>query len=196
MASDISTFFAPSPPVDHDLGTRHGDGGRMRGAGSRHWLSPELVLQSTAALGSSPLSPSVVDVEAELTFWHGHHRRTGAWHRDVLPFNEYVPAFTLGISLFLQCHDCLLEAFDMQVMAVRYSRVRRASRVEWHEARQAVNAAYLRLQAHWESTAAVRLADAEIDAPPALLALRSGLGESGRRGMAYGRPPRGRRPAK
>lgn len=117
----------------------------------RHWLSRELVEHSFVALGASRLSPSVVDLERELAFWRGHYQRTAAWHRDVLPFNEYVPAFTLGIGLFLQCHDCLLEALNERMMALRYARVRRRSRVEWHEARQAVHAAYLRLQTHWES---------------------------------------------
>lgn len=194
MAADTSTFFAPSS-LDDDGASNHAGNSRSESSGRRHWLSPELVLHSTTTLGSSPLSPSVVDIEAELAFWQAHHRRTGAWHRDVLPFNEYVPAFTLGTSLFLQCHDCTLEAFDMQVMAVRYNRVRRASRVEWHEARQAMLAAYARLQSHWESTSAARLADADADATPALASLRGGFGAIGR-GFARGRPGRDRWPLK
>lgn len=120
----------------------------------RHWLCRELVVHTMDAVGHSRLSPSVIDLERELSFWRGHYQRTAAWHRDVLPFAEYVPAFTLGIGLFLQCHDCLLEALNERMIASRYTRVRRRSRVEWHEARQAVHAAYLRLQAHWEMTPA------------------------------------------
>lgn len=131
----------------------HGDSPEA-GPGRAHWLCAELVLYSVAAVGTSPLSPSVVDVEGELAFWQKHYRRTAAWHRDILPFDEYIPAFTLGISLFLQCHDYLLEALDDQRLAPRYARLRRHSRVEWHEARQAVHAGYLRLQRHQDDTPA------------------------------------------
>jgi len=148
-----------------------------------HWLCVELVMHSTAVVGSSPLSPSVVDVEGELGFWRKHYQRTAAWHRDILPFNEYVPAFTLGISLFLQCHDCLLEALDEQRLAPRYARLRRNSRVEWHEARQAVHAGYLRLQRHGDDGLDSRPETAE--APPPLArppSLRIGAPRAMRRG--------------
>ncbi|MDG2526930.1 hypothetical protein P6166_16370 [Stenotrophomonas sp. HITSZ_GD] len=152
----------------------------------RHWLCRELVEHSFVALGASQLSPSVVDLERELSFWRGHYQRTAAWHRDVLPFNEYVPAFTLGIGLFLQCHDCLLEALNERMMALRYARVRRRSRVEWHEARQAVHAAYLRLQTHWESLSSRQAqADATPDLPPA---------SPHQRAHATLLPPRAKRP--
>jgi|GEM_PF-1046005 len=127
----------------------------------RHWLGAELVGQSTVILGGSRLSPSVVDIEVELGFWRRHHQRTAAWHRDVLPFNEYVPAFTLGMGMFLQCHDQLIEVLDPSLLATRYARVRRNSRVEWHEARQAVRAAFLRLQSHWQAAAGAAISAAE-----------------------------------
>ncbi len=129
----------------------------------------------------------MIDLERELAFWRGHYQRTAAWHRDVLPFNEYVPAFTLGIGLFLQCHDCLLEALNERMVAMRYARVRRRSRVEWHEARQAVHAAYLRLQAHWESVPA-RLAQA--DAMPDIPELPRPREQGGKSRMARATRPR------
>jgi len=155
----------PKSPTLADSSSLPGTGNAGRApeapAGRRHWLCGELVMHSVAVVGTSPLSPSVVDIEGELAFWRKHHQRTAAWHRDVLPFHEYVPAFTLGISLFLQCHDCLLDALDEQMLALRYARLRRASRVEWHEARQAVHAGYLRLQAHRE-TSVVRVNDPDV----------------------------------
>ncbi|HVJ39010.1 MAG TPA: hypothetical protein VM687_14555 [Stenotrophomonas sp.] len=135
-----------------------------------------MVLYSVAAVGISPLSPSVVDVEGELAFWRTHYQRTATWHRDILPFDEYVPAFTPGISLFLQCHDYLLEALDEQRLAPRYARLRRHSRVEWHEARQAVRAGYLRLQQHQDdapSSATETLAAAITPALPLRLGPRT-----------------------
>ncbi|KRG40659.1 hypothetical protein ARC20_12600 [Stenotrophomonas panacihumi] len=147
MAPDISV----SP---HSTAQSEATALRGPSAARRHWLCRDLVLHTIDALGHSRLSPSVIDLERELSFWRGHYQRTAAWHRDVLPFAEYVPAFTLGIGLFLQCHDCLLEALNERMISLRYARVRRRSRVEWHEARQAVHAAYLRLQAHWETVPA------------------------------------------
>lgn len=134
-------------------------------SGRRHWLGADLILQSLSTWGNQRLSPSVVDIDGELNFWRRHHQRTAAWHRDVLPFPDYIPAFTLGISLFLQCHDHVLEALNEQMLAVRYARLRRTSRVEWHEARQAIRAAYVRLQSHWEAAPARTLL-AETIAPP------------------------------
>jgi hypothetical protein len=152
----------------------------------RHWLCRELVRQSRDALETTRLSPSVIDLERELAFWRGHYQRTAAWHRDILPFNEYVAAFTLGIGLFLQCQDCAVEALDDQAIALRYARVRRRSRVEWHEARQAVHAAHLRLQLHWTSIPARQAqADMAPETPESLFP---------RRNQASVLPPRAKRP--
>ena len=161
--------LGPAPPTrPGSVGTsdHRGSSGILDAdPGRPHWLCAELVLYSVAAVGTSPLSPSVVDVDGELAFWRAHYQRTATWHRDILPFDEYVPAFTLGISLFLQCHDYLLEALDEQRLAPRYARLRRHSRVEWHEARQAVRAGYLRLQMHQDDPLSVAA-----EAPPAAIA--------------------------
>lgn len=179
MVSNSSALPFSAAPSEAD--TR-----RASSSTKRHWLCRELVQHSVDALGASRLSPSVIDLEHELTFWRGHYQRTAAWHRDVLPFNEYVPAFTLGIGLFLQCHDCLVEALNERMVALRYARVRRRSRVEWHEAWQAVHAAYLRLQAHWEAAPARQVqADTAPESAMAVLAAR--------RPSASLLPPRARR---
>jgi hypothetical protein len=186
LAPASTTRPGDSGTSDH----RGGSGILDADPGRPHWLCAELVLYSVAAVGTSPLSPSVVDVEGELAFWRAHYQRTATWHRDILPFDEYVPAFTLGISLFLQCHDYLLEALDEQRLAPRYARLRRHSRVEWHEARQAVRAGYLRLQQHQDdapSGTAESLAAAIAPSLPLRLGART---------RAHRRPQLDRRPTK
>lgn len=120
-----------------------------------HWLAPELIYRSAL---SSPveLSPYVIDIEGEIRFWHLHYKRSGIRHRNILPFGDYEAAFKLGISLFLQCHSHALEALNEAVLASTYERVRRASRVEWTEARHAVHAAFERLQSRWNDTVQLR----------------------------------------
>jgi len=125
-------------------------------AAPQHWLSLALVARSSDAWGALQLSPCVIDVEGEIAFWNRHYQSTAAWHRGVLPFAHYVPALRFGISLFLQCHDYDLTAIDEEQLAARYARVRRDSRVEWHEARKVLQAAYLRLHARWQAQPPLR----------------------------------------
>ena len=135
----------------------------------QHWLSLALVERSSAAWGATRLSPCVIDVEGEIAFWCRHYQSTLAWHRGILPFNDYVPALRFGISLFLQCHDYDLAAMDDEQLATRYARVRRGAQVEWHEARKVLQAAYRRLQSRWRAQATLRpspTADARPDPRP------------------------------
>lgn len=134
-----------------------------------HWLSSELIERSNQRSQHVLLSPYVIDVDRELDFWRSHYQLTAAWHRGVLPFIEYIPAFHLGISLFLQCHDYTLAALSDDRLALRYARARHDSRVEWHEACQALHAAYLRLQRRWqESTGLSATEEAHRRTPPSV----------------------------
>lgn len=122
-----------------------------------HWLAADLIHRSALSAPPVELSPYVIDVEGEIGFWHLHYKRSAVRHRNILPFADYVPAFKLGISLFLQCHGHALEALSDATLGATYERVRRASRVEWTEARHAIHAAFLRLQTRWDEAALARL---------------------------------------
>jgi len=124
---------------------------------NEHWLAPDLVHRSALSAPPVELSPYVIDLEGEIGFWHLHYRRSAVRHRNILPFLDYVPAFKLGVSLFLQCHGHTLEALSDGTLGATYERVRRDSRVEWTEARHAVHASFLRLQARWDEAALARI---------------------------------------
>ncbi|HEY0333995.1 MAG TPA: hypothetical protein VGC74_09835 [Stenotrophomonas sp.] len=124
---------------------------------SEHWLAPDLIHRSALSAPPVELSHYVIDIDGEIGFWHLHYKRSAIRHRNVLPFSDYVPAFKLGLSLFLQCHGHAIEALNESVLASTYDRVRSASRVEWTEARHAIHAAFLRLQMRWKEAALIKM---------------------------------------
>lgn len=124
---------------------------------SEHSLAADLIHRSALSAPPVELSPYVIDIEGEIGFWQLHYKRSAVRHRNILPFAEYIPAFKLGISLFLQCHSHALEALSDATLGSTYERVRRTSLVEWTEARHAIRAAFLRLQARWDEATLSRL---------------------------------------
>jgi len=143
--------------VSRDPTIAHGNPNVSSPQKNDHWLAADLIHRSALSAPPVELSPYVIDIEGEIGFWQLHYKRSVVRHRNILPFVEYVPAFKLGISLFLQCHSHSLDALSDATLGSTYERVRKTSLVEWTEARHAISAAFLRLQARWDEATLSRL---------------------------------------
>ena len=88
-------------------------------------------------------SPGFVDLDRELAFWREHFRHF-PFFQPGLEFSDYVPAFKLGINMFLRSRG---RGFDEQrdQLAVAYQRTRGDSRLDWQEACAATAAAWERM---------------------------------------------------
>lgn len=90
------------------------------------------------------VAPSFVDFDGELRYWSSQYPDS-PFFRPGLAYEDFEPAFKLGINVFLHGHG---RSFEEQSgdLADAYNRTRGSSPLDWNEAKPAAAAAWRRMQ--------------------------------------------------
>ena len=90
------------------------------------------------------VAPSFVDFDGELRYWSSQYPDS-PFFRPGLAYEDFEPAFKLGINVFLHGHG---RSFEEQSgdLADAYNRTRGSSPLDWNEAKPAAAAAGRRMK--------------------------------------------------